>query len=170
MRQIILSILNFLLFAGCSNHTKSLTTVDEVNLNRYLGTWYEIARFEHWFEKGCSNVTANYSLKDNGDIKVINKCMKEDNQYKESIGTAYTTDKTNSKLKVSFFKPFYGDYWILDLDENYQYALIGDPSRKYMWILARDSKIDNTTKNKVLNKASSLDFDISKLHWTVQEY
>lgn len=168
MRQIILSILNFLLFTGSSNH-KPLASVDEVNLDRYLGTWYEIARFEHWFERGCSNVTANYSLKDNGDIKVINKCTKGDNTNKESIGTAYTVDETNSKLKVSFFRPFYGDYWILDLDENYQYALIGDPSRKYMWILARNSKIDEKTKNRLLDKASNLDFDINKLHWTVQE-
>lgn len=159
-----------ILLTACSSKNPPLQTVEKVELNKYLGTWYEIARFEHFFERDCKNVTANYSMIDVETIKVINRCTKiQTNEKKEAIGRAYAIDETNSKLKVSFFRPFYGDYWVLMLDENYKYAVVGTPSREYLWILARDSKLDEKIKNGILEKLPSLGFDTSKLIWTIQE-
>ena len=159
-----------LLFTACSSKNPPLQTVEKVELNKYLGTWYEIARYEHFFERDCKNVTANYSMMNEETIKVINRCTKiQTNEKKEAIGRAYATDDTNSKLKVSFFRPFYGDYWVLMLDENYKYAVVGTPSREYLWILARTSKLDEKIKKDILKKLPSLGFDSSKLIWTIQE-
>ncbi|MFY9088640.1 lipocalin family protein [Arcobacter aquimarinus] len=159
-----------LLFTACSSKNPPLQTVEKVELNKYLGTWYEIARYEHFFERDCKNVTANYSMMDVETIKVINRCTKiQTNDKKEAIGRAYATDDTNSKLKVSFFRPFYGDYWVIMLDENYKYAVVGTPSREYLWILARTSKLDEKIKKDILKKLPNLGFDTSKLIWTIQE-
>ena len=159
-----------LLFTSCSSKNPPLQTVEKVELNKYLGTWYEIARYEHFFERDCKNVTANYSMMDVETIKVINRCTKiQTNDKKEAIGRAYAIDESNSKLKVSFFRPFYGDYWVLMLDENYEYAVVGTPSREYLWILARTSKLDEKIKKDILKKLPSLGFDSSKLIWTIQE-
>ena len=147
-----------------------MDTVNKVELDKYLGSWYEIARFEHFFEKDCKNVAANYSMLDETTLKVINRCTKiQTNEKKEAIGRAYTIDETNSKLKVSFFRPFYGDYWVLMLDKDYNYAVVGTPSREYLWILARTSKLDEKIKNEILEKLPNLGFDTSKLIWTVQD-
>ena len=157
-------------FTACSSKNPPLQTVEKVDLERYLGTWYEIARYEHFFEKDCKNVSANYSIMDEETIKVINKCTKiQTNEKKEAMGRAYAIDETNSKLKVSFFRPFYGDYWVLILDENYEYAVVGTPNREYLWILARDKKLPLKIQNDILEKLPSLGFDISKLLWTMQE-
>ncbi len=129
-------------FAGCSMKSPPLDTVSKVDINRYLGTWYEIARYEHSFEVGCEEVSATYTLRDDGDIKVLNQCTLEDGTKKEAQGVAYATDESNSKLKVSFFRPFYGNYWILMLAEDYSYAVIGEPKREYFWILSREQKMD----------------------------
>jgi len=170
MLKILMILLVGLFFAGCSKKYPHLDTVQSVDIRKYKGTWYEIARFEHFFEKGCKNVTATYKLEKDGDIKVINRCVKiEDNQEKEATGIAYAIDETNAKLKVSFFRPFYGDYWIIDLDENYKYALVGTPSRKYLWILSRDKTISEDIKRRLLTKVSSSGFDKAKFIWTIQE-
>ena len=159
-----------ILLTACSSKNPPLQTVQKVELNKYLGTWYEIARYEHFFERDCKNVTANYSMMNEETIKVINRCTKiQTNAKKEAIGRAYAIDETNSKLKVSFFRPFYGDYWVIMLDENYKYAVVGTPSREYLWILSRDSKLDEKIKNEILEKLPSLGFDTSKLIWTIQE-
>lgn len=158
-------------FMGCnSDKNPALETVKQVNIQKYKGTWYEIARFEHFFEKGCKNVTATYELRDDGKIKVINRCTDiESNKKKEATGVAYAVDDTNSKLKVSFFRPFYGDYWIIDLEKDYKYALVGSPDRKYLWILSRTKTIDEETKAKIVAKLPQLQFDESKFVWTIQE-
>lgn len=159
-----------LLFSACSSKNPPLQTVQKVDINRYLGTWYEIARYEHFFEKDCKNVSANYSILDEQTIKVINRCTNMlTNEKKEAIGRAYATDDTNSKLKVSFFRPFYGDYWVMILDENYDYVVVGTPSREYLWILARKPILDEKIKNEILQKLPTLGFDASKLIWTIQE-
>ena len=159
-----------ILFTACSSKNPPLQTVQKVDLNKYLGTWYEIARYEHFFEKDCKNVSANYSMMDEETIKVINRCTKiQTNEKKEAMGRAYTIDKSNSKLKVSFFRPFYGDYWVLILDKNYDYVVVGTPSREYLWILARENKISDSIKNDILQKLSTLEFDSSTLIWTIQE-
>lgn len=158
------------IFTACSQKNAPLPTVEKVDLKKYLGTWYEIARYEHFFEKDCKNVSANYSMLDKETIKVVNKCTKiQTNENKEAIGRAYATDESNSKLRVSFFRPFYGDYWVLILDEKYDYVVVGTPSREYLWILARTSELDEKVKNKLLEKLPSLGFDTSKLIWTIQE-
>ena len=168
-KSLILICIMFL-FTACSSKNPPLQTVEKVDLERYLGTWYEIARYEHFFEKDCKNVSANYSIMNEETIKVINKCTKiQTNEKKEALGRAYAIDETNSKLKVSFFRPFYGDYWVLILDENYEYAVVGTPNREYLWILARDKKLPLKIQNDILEKLPSLGFDISKLLWTMQE-
>ncbi|AXH09620.1 hypothetical protein CP960_03205 [Malaciobacter halophilus] len=165
-----LLIILLLFISGCSTKHPPLTTVNSVNINKYLGTWYEIARYEHFFEKGCKNVTATYTLNKDNTLKVVNKCTKIDTNKKSSAtGVAYATSKSNSKLKVSFFRPFYGDYWILMLDKNYKYAVVGSPSREYLWILSRTSKLNKKSLNKILEKLPKLGFPTEKLIWTIQE-
>ena len=168
--KLLTLILFGILLTACSSKNPPLQTVQKVDINRYLGTWYEIARYEHFFEKDCKNVSANYSMLDEQTIKVVNKCTNMlTNEKKEAIGRAYATDDTNSKLKVSFFRPFYGDYWVMILDENYDYVVVGTPSREYLWILCRKPILDEKIKNEILQKLPTLGFDASKLIWTIQE-
>ncbi|NVJ52756.1 MAG: lipocalin family protein [Campylobacteraceae bacterium] len=170
MKYIFLSIITIFLFTACSHKDPNIKSVPSVDLDRYLGSWYEIARYEHKFEKDCKNVTATYSIKEDDEIKVINRCTKITTGEKtEAVGEAYAVDDTNSKLKVSFFWPFFGDYWIIMLDKNYSYAVISEPSKEYLWILSRTKKLDEDTKEKILKRLESLDYDLSKLIWTIQE-
>ena len=168
--KIFIVMFIVVLFSACSSKNPLLQTVEKVDLNKYLGTWYEIARYEHFFEKDCKNVSANYSMMDEETIKVINRCTKiTTNEKKEAMGRAYAIDETNSKLKVSFFRPFYGDYWILDLDDDYKYAIIGTPTKEYLWILSREKTISDEVLNKLLEKITNMGFDKSKLIYTIQE-
>ena len=168
-KSALLSTL-LLFTVGCSTKHADLPTSKSVDINSYKGTWYEVARFEHFFEKGCKNVTATYNLRDDKKIDVINRCTNiEDNKKKEATGIAYAVDNTNSKLKVSFFRPFYGDYWIIDVDKDYKVALVGSPSREYLWILSRTKTIDEKTKQRLLIKAQNNGFDTKKFIWTIQE-
>ena len=168
--NILLLLASVFLFTACSSKNPPLATVEKVDINKYLGTWYEIARYEHFFEKDCKNVSANYSMLDDETIKVVNKCTKiQTNEKKEAIGRAYSTDDSNSKLKVSFFRPFYGDYWVLILDEKYEYVLVGTPSREYLWILSRTKTLNEKIKNDILTKLPELGFEASKFTWTIQE-
>jgi len=167
MRLSIFFLLPFL-FLGCSNSYPPLPTVKKVELDSYLGSWYEIARYEHFFEKGCVDAKATYSLRENGDIDVLNECIKN-GEHSQANGVAYAVDANNAKLKVSFFRPFYGNYWILMLGDSYEYALIGEPSREYLWILARENTISQELKNKILNKLPELGYTQDKLIWTEQK-
>lgn len=164
MRILIFSFFT-LFFFGCATHYPPLKTVAKVEIDSYLGTWYEIARYEHFFQEGCSDVNATYSLRDNGEIDVLNQCMKGD-KLSQAKGIAYATDETNSKLKVSFFRPFYGNYWILMLGEKYDYALIGEPSREYLWILSRTPKMDKGLQKTILEKLPEFGYTADKLIWT----
>lgn len=170
LKSIFFIVVLSIFFMGCAKQYPPLKTVKMVDIQKYQGSWYEIGRFEHFFEKGCKNVTATYELQNDGKIKVINRCtMIENNKTKEATGIAYSIDDTNSKLKVSFFRPFYGDYYILDLADDYSYALVGNPNRELLWILSRTKTIDETTKNKIVAKLQSLQFDKEKFIWTIQE-
>lgn len=153
-----------------------LDTVNYVELDRYLGKWYEIARFDQTFQKGCTAVTAEYSYRKDGDIKVVNQCRlgSPTGELKSAEARGWVKDKsTNAKLKVQFFLrgiklPFLaGDYWVLELDKDYQYALVGDPTREYLWILSRTKNMDRYTYEDLVEKAKLLKFDTSKLIKTV---
>src|SRR5690606_17921603 len=116
-----------------------LRAVEKLDLDRYMGDWYEIAKFPNWFERKCvSDIMAHYEKREDGTIQVVNSCVTDSGKLKESVGTARLakSDGPASKLKVSFFKPFEGNYWVIVLDEDYQYAVIGEPSMKYLWLLS----------------------------------
>ncbi len=152
------------LFSSCSTSAKvDNSTVTELNLQRYLGSWYEIARFDHSFERNMTQCTATYSLNADGTLRVMNRGIKNGEQ-KESIGKAKTTE-TTGLLRVSFWGPFYSDYRVMMLDKDYQYALIGSGSSKYLWILSRTPQLDATIKKNILNEATRRGYDISKLIW-----
>lgn len=152
--------------------------VQEVNLNKYLGQWFEIARKPLYFQKMCDyNVSANYSLKSNGNIKVDNTCYDKDGKLKQSIGEAYVQNSPkNSILKVSFLPSLIrwipvarGDYWILKLDENYQTVLVGSPNKKYLWVLSRNQNPDPKIVDEYLNYAQSLGYDLKDIIKTKQK-
>jgi apolipoprotein D and lipocalin family protein len=159
--------LTFLL-AGCTGLPDGVTPVDHFQLERYLGTWYEIARLDHSFERGLSQVSAEYSLNADGSVKVINRGYSAgNNKWKQAEGKAYFVKRPDQGfLKVSFFGPFYGSYVILELDKNdYAHALVCGPDRSYLWILARSPKISNEVKNALVAKASDLGFKTENLIW-----
>jgi apolipoprotein D and lipocalin family protein len=167
----IKSIIPGLLFLfGCSSSYPPLETVDSVDVNRYLGKWYEIARLPNSFQKECDCTTAEYSLIDSTTIRVINKCLKN-GELDDANGKAFVVEGSkNSKLRVQFFWPFRGDYWIIELDkENYNFALVGTPSRKYLWILSRTAKMDKVTLQKLISAASGKGFNTSELIYTKQD-
>jgi len=154
----------FSIFSG--SPPTAVKAVGYVDLNRYTGTWYEIARFPNSFERGLKCVTATYTLRKDGRITVLNKGHKIDDPsvIKQSQGIAWVPDKTYpSKLKVRFFWPFAGDYWILALDPSYRFALVGDTSLKYLWVLSRTKKMEDAGYRHLLETAKEQGFDISKL-------
>jgi apolipoprotein D and lipocalin family protein len=143
-----------------------LKVVESVDVKRYMGTWFEIARFPQRFEKGLVGITANYTLLPDGKVSVLNSGYKEDlnGKLKTIKGKARVADtKTNAKLKVSFFWPFSADYWILELGKDYEYAVVGEESRKYLWILSRTPQMDEAVYNELLKRVQDKGFDISKL-------
>lgn len=171
LKKISLLIYLFLGFNFCSSASHSnqpLPTVSYVNLDRYLGTWFEIAKIPNRFQKNCLASRATYSLNKNGTIKVFNECSQANGEIDSATGKAKVKDKnTNAKLKVTF-TPFFGflfaaDYWILDLGKNYEYVLVGNKSRKYLWILSRTPTLDSATYAQLLTKAQSLGFDVKKI-------
>ena len=147
-----------------------LEVVSTVDLSRYVGRWYEIARLPNRFEKKCADsVTATYALRPDGKIEVVNRCRKSSGEYTTAKGKAKIVDKkTNAKLKVTFFWPFYGDYWILDLGANYEYAVVGDPGREYLWILSRTSQIEETLYRQLLAKMAARGFKTETMIRTSQ--
>jgi len=144
-----------------------IETVPYVDLERYLGKWYEIARYDHRFERGCTEVEAMYDFREDGMISVLNRCfLKDENRTKEAHGRAKVADeKTNSKLKVTFFWPFYGDYWIIELAEDYRYVVVSEPTQEYFWILSRTPMLEKTDLDGILKRATALGFDENKLIW-----
>jgi apolipoprotein D and lipocalin family protein len=159
-------------FFGCASSKGDLPVVKTVDLQRYSGTWFEILRLPNSFEGGLTCITANYSLKDNGDIKVLNSGHKIDDpsMIKTSTGTAWMPNPSEpTKLKVRFFWPFSGDYWILALDPDYKYVMIGEPARDYLWILSREKTLAEQTVNTLLAQAKSQGFDTTKVLRTPQD-
>lgn len=151
--------------AKASATDSPLASVPKVDLNRYVGRWYEIAKYPNRFERKCDrNVTATYAVRPDGRISVVNSCTTREAKLTRSVGWAKVVDKqTCSKLKVTFFWPFFGDYWIIDLGANYEYAVIGEPSRKYLWVLSRTPKMDDKLYAEITSRLASKGYDASKL-------
>ena len=161
-----LSILLALLITGCTGIPEGVKPVDNFKLEKYLGKWYEIARLDHSFEQGLTRVTANYGLREDGGLRVINRGYSaKENKWKEAEGKAYFVKGSDQGyLKVSFFGPFYGAYIVFELDhENYQYSLVSGPDKSYLWLLARGPEIREDIKDILIGKAKALGFDTSKL-------
>ncbi len=151
---------------GCVGIPEHVTPVEPFDLERYLGRWYEIARLDHSFERGLSRVTADYSLRDDGGMRVVNRGYSaKDDVWKEAEGKAFfVAGPDQGFLKVSFFGPFYGSYVVVELDrEQYRYALVCGPDKSYLWILARTSEMDLRTRDALIAKAAALGFDTSQL-------
>ena len=155
-----------LVLSACLGMPQRVEPVDDFDLDRYLGTWYEIARLDHSFERGLSRVTADYSLRDDGGVIVVNRGFEESTrEWKEAEGKAYFVGEPDvGYLKVSFFGPFYGSYVIFDLDrENYEYAFVSGPDLSYLWLLARAPVVDPEIIERFTREASQLGFDTDQL-------
>jgi apolipoprotein D and lipocalin family protein len=176
INKIFFLILCLLLTMNTQAQDKSqqpLDVVPSIDLARYIGTWYEIARLPNSFQKKCvSDVTANYTLRDDGQIKVVNRCRCEDGTFTEAEGRARKASKDgpNSKLEVRFapaflsFLPFvWGKYWIIDIADDYSYTVVGEPNREYLWILGRSRKMDEQQLNEIIEMIKTKGFDVSKL-------
>ena len=164
MQKIL--ILFVLLATGCVSIPDNITPVTSFQIERYLGKWYEIARLDHRFERGLTQISAEYSMRPDGGLKVLNRGYSNEKQeWSEAEGRGYFVQSPNEAyLKVSFFGPFFGSYIVFELDTvNYQYALISGPDKSYFWLLARTPTIDDNLKKKLIAKAAALGFDTTKL-------
>ncbi len=163
---LALSLILVFYIAGCSTGLpEGMPAVDNFELDKYLGKWYEIARLDHSFERGLSNVTANYKMRDDGRVDVLNRGyhdQKEKWQSANGIARLMGPEGKGS-LKVSFFRPFWGDYHIVVLDEQYQYAMVTSSSKKYLWILARNPELDEDIKNDLVSQANQWGFATDEL-------
>jgi apolipoprotein D and lipocalin family protein len=175
--RLILAIIAPLALAACAsppvNRDQSvpLEAVSSVDLDRYQGLWYEIARFPNRFEENCEGVTAEYALRDDGLIRVVNTCRKGgvDGEIDVAKGRARIVDAaTNAKLEVSFFGPFWGDYWIIGLADDYSLSLVGEPKGRYLWILSRTPVISDATRTDALNRLTALGYNTDALYFTKQ--
>lgn len=162
--------------ASCASTTKrlglpALQTVPKVELSRYLGTWYEIASYPQSFQRGCTGTSATYSLKADGEIQVVNRCHKGSLDGPEDVATgrARVTDpSTNAKLEVSFFGPFWGAYWVIALGEAYEYAVVGHPSRDYLWILSRTPTMNPSVYAAIISKLEADGYPLERVVKTTQ--
>ena len=170
MRYFLIGFI--LLLSGCVSIPEGIEPVKNFQAERYLGTWYEIARLDHSFERGMQQVTAEYSLRDDGGIKVINRGFKEaEQEWAEAEGKAYFVNgDTEGYLKVSFFGPFYGSYVVFELDhENYQYAFISGPDTDYLWLLARTPTVPPEVLQKFVEMSKARGFNTDDLIYVQQK-
>lgn len=163
MRTLILVAVFTL--SGCIGVPEGIEPVGNFKLEPYLGTWYEIARLDHSFERGLSNVTASYSLREDGGVSVLNRGYRnEEGEWDEAEGKAYFVgDPSVGRLKVSFFGPFYGAYNIFELGNNYDYSMVTGPDRSYLWILAREAQLPEALLDELLAKAEAVGYETSEL-------
>lgn len=166
MKKTSIVLILVLFLAGCVGIPDNVKPVDNFKVDKYLGKWYEIARLDHSFERGLNRVTADYSLRDDGGVRVLNRgYSQKENAWKEAEGKAhFVKGSDQGHLKVSFLGPFYGSYIVFELDhENYQYALVCGPKKSYLWILARSPEMKQDRKDSLIAKAAQSGFDTSKL-------
>jgi apolipoprotein D and lipocalin family protein len=169
----IFAVLTCFIAIGCARSAGTagkdlppVKTVDKVDLSRYIGVWYELAHYPFWAQKNCHCTTATYGLRPDGRISVLNQCRKGgcDGKLKTAHAVAWVVDKeTNAKLKVRFFWPFTGDYWIIDLGKNYEYAVVSNPNRSYLWILSRTPEMASKVYEGILKRITEQGFDPAKL-------
>ena len=172
MKANLLTSLLVGLCATTMGQTIDNSTITAFDLDRYLGKWYEIARYDHSFERDLVGCKANYSMRDDGKIKVVNSGHLKtlDGPYKESIGKARAKKNgTPGQLQVSFFGPFYGDYNIMELAPDYSYSVVGSNSPRYLWILSRVPQLTTATKDKILRNLRQRGYDTTKLIWVEQK-
>ncbi|OBT16746.1 lipocalin [Vibrio sp. UCD-FRSSP16_10] len=170
MKWMLVLLSSFVLW-GCVGKPEQVTPVSNFQLDRYLGQWYEIARLDHSFERGMTEVSAQYSMRDDGGVRVLNRGYStKDNEWSDAEGKAYFVDSTDSGyLKVSFFGPFYGSYIVFELEQdNYDYAFVSGPDHSYLWLLSRTPTISDEIKQKFKSQAKELGFDTDKLIWVKQ--
>ena len=176
-KLLLVSLVLSIALAGCGQtpterlNLPPLETVPQVDLERYLGTWYEIASYPQRFQEGCTGTTATYSLRSDGQIDVLNECRKGSLDGPEDVaeGRARVVDGTrNAKLEVTFFWPFWGDYWIIDLGPDYEYAVVGNPSRDYLWILSRTPTLDQAVYEGILSRIEEMGYPLDRLEKTLQ--
>ncbi len=184
--KIILAAI--LAFSGAYGHaaeamqaqaaTPALTTIAALDVPRYMGTWYEIAKFPNWFQKKCvADTRAQYSAQPDGKVQVINRCRQENGDMTEAVGAARQMgDKNSPKLQVrfapawlSFIPAVWGDYWVIDLDPAYQLVAVSEPKREYLWVLSRTPKVDQAAYDALLGRLVSMGFDIKRLDKSVQK-
>lgn len=166
MKHFLLSLLPMLLLTACVGMPDGVQPVNNFDLNRYLGKWYEIARLDHSFERGLSKISAEYSMREDGGVKVLNKGFSaEDNEWQQAEGKAYFVNAPDQGyLKVSFFGPFYGSYVIFELDkEDYQYAFVSGPDTSYLWLLSRTPTVSKELIEKFIEKSEAVGFDTNEL-------
>jgi len=171
-KNIIPFLLIFFNMFSSNSNAQALETVSYVDLNKYAGKWYEIASFPQRFQKGCYCTTAEYTWSEKGYVIVENRCNKDSVTGKQSSikGKAFVVKNSgNAKLKVQFFWPFTGKYWIIDLADDYTYAVVSHPNKKYLWILSRTSKMDETVYQQILSRLNEKGFDLSKLQQTIHQ-
>ena len=164
--RILFILTTFLVLTGCLGMPEKVTPVNGFKVDKYLGAWYEIARLDHSFERGLENVTANYSLREDGGVMVTNRgYLQAKSEWKEAEGKAYFVNKEDEGyLKVSFFGPFYGSYVIFELEkENYDYAFVSGPDLSYLWLLSRTQKLDKNVVDEFKKRAGALGFDVDSL-------
>lgn len=163
MRRLV--VVALLVLSACAGIPEGIEPVDNFELEPYLGTWYEIARLDHSFQRGMSNVTANYSLREDGGVAVLNRGYRDGKgEWDEAKGKAYFVgDPSIGRLKVSFFGPFYGAYNVFELGDDYEYSMVAGPDRSYLWILAREPRLPQAMLDELLSKADAAGFDISQL-------
>ena len=158
--QFLIAISASLILGACTTSHPPLATVPAVDLNRYYGTWYEIAHLPNWFQEKCASDTQAMYRPDGKSVSVVNQCRTQSGKLDQAKGIAHVVEGSQgAKLRVSFFRPFYGDYWILALDPDYRWVLVGEPGRKYAWILAREQQLDQATLEALLARAAALGFD-----------
>ncbi len=170
--RIFLVCIMLLIMSSCTGLPEGVTPVSDFNVNKYMGKWYEIARLDHSFERGMDKVTAEYSLRDDGGVKVINRGFSiEDNRWEQAEGKAYFVNgEQEGHLKVSFFGPFYGSYAVFAIDaKNYQYAFVSGPDTSYLWLLARTPTVNEEVVTRFVEKSKALGFDTEKLIFVRQE-
>jgi apolipoprotein D and lipocalin family protein len=168
----LLALLLSLALTGCVGIPEGVQPVQGFELDRYLGKWYEIARLDHSFERGLSQVTAEYSLRNDGGVRVVNRGYSVvDGEWQEAEGKAYFVEGADSGyLKVSFFGPFYGSYIVFELDaEDYQYAFVSGPDKSYLWLLARAPTVSDGLKDRFLERAAALGFQTDELIFVNQD-